>query len=95
MIVSTNVLQEGFDVPICEKVILFDSNWSIIEFVQSRGSARDIQNEFIVIGLEGEVDLYQKLMRSEIILKEILTYSIAKNVNHFLDFESLEKIVAS
>ena len=33
---STNVLQEGLDVPICEKVILFDAISSITEFVQSK-----------------------------------------------------------
>ena len=87
------MLQEGLDVPVCEKVILFDSKWSIIEFVQSRGRARDIQNEFIVIGLEGEADLYKKLLRSEIILEEILKNSIRNHTNRYLDYESLEKIV--
>jgi len=95
LIVSTNVLQEGLDVPVCEKVILFDSKWSIIEFVQSRGRARDIQNEFIVIGLEGEADLYRKLLRSEMILEEILKNSIRNHTNRYLDYESLEKIVRS
>ena len=33
LLVSTNVLQEGLDVPICEKVILFDAISSITEFL--------------------------------------------------------------
>jgi ERCC4-related helicase len=36
LLVSTNVLQEGLDVPVCEKVILFDIVWSLTEFVQSK-----------------------------------------------------------
>ena len=38
LLVATNVLQEGLDVPVCEKVIIFDIVWSLTEFVQSKVS---------------------------------------------------------
>ena len=49
LLVATSVLQEGLDVPICNKIILFDQTWSLTSFVQSRGRARSRESQYIVI----------------------------------------------
>lgn len=45
LLVATNVLQEGLDVPICDKVVLFDPLLSLTELIQSRGRARHQTSE--------------------------------------------------
>lgn len=65
LLVSTNVLQEGLDVSICDKVIMFDPLITMTEFVQSRGRARHKHSEFIVIGTSKQKDLYENLVESE------------------------------
>ena len=50
LLVSTNVLEEGLDVPVCNLVIRFDSAMTLRALVQSRGRAsRRPDSRFVVI----------------------------------------------
>lgn len=74
LLISTSVLQEGLDVPMCNKIILFDRTWSLTSFVQSRGRARHMDSEYIVICSDEEMDYYYKLIKSEMeVHQEILS----------------------
>ena len=48
LIVSTNVLEEGIDVPACNMVICYDSPETLISFVQRRGRARQSGSDYMV-----------------------------------------------
>ena len=55
LLISTSVLEEGLDVPICNLVIRFDSGMSLRALVQSRGRAsRRADSKFIVICVDSE-----------------------------------------
>ncbi|CAF0737858.1 unnamed protein product [Brachionus calyciflorus] len=75
LLVSTSVLQEGLDVQICDKVILFDPLWSLVQYVQSRGRARHKDSQFIVIDTLEQKKVYDKLIESEKICIHLI-YSI-------------------
>lgn len=40
MLVATNCIEEGVDVPSCNLVIRYDTNFNLTKIVQSRGRAR-------------------------------------------------------
>ena len=67
LLVATNVLQEGFDVPVCDKVILFDRLLTLTGFLQSKGRARHARSQFIVIcdALGNDRVAYERLVASE------------------------------
>lgn len=65
LLISTNVLQEGMDVPICNRVILFDQTWSLTSFIQSRGRARAMQSVYDLICSEEDKTKYEDLIRTE------------------------------
>jgi ERCC4-related helicase len=72
LLIATNVLQEGLDVPICNKIILFDRTWTLTEFVQSRGRARNVNSELVVIGDRGENEFYNNLIQMERTLNVVI-----------------------
>jgi superfamily II DNA/RNA helicase len=49
LMISTNVLEEGIDLPACHLVISFDSPDNITSFIQRRGRARQGVSEFVVM----------------------------------------------
>lgn len=83
LLVATNVLQEGLDVQICDRIILFDPLWSLTEYVQSRGRARHKSSQFIVIDSKKQKDFYCNLIELE---KELIRQidQISKQ-NEFID----------
>ncbi|KAL6052236.1 Dicer-like protein 1 [Balamuthia mandrillaris] len=48
VLISTSVVEEGFDVPSCDMVLIFDSLTSATALVQCRGRARRMHSRFIV-----------------------------------------------
>ncbi|KAI9715190.1 MAG: hypothetical protein M1828_001016 [Chrysothrix sp. TS-e1954] len=57
IIVSTNVLEEGIDVPACNVVICYDSPETLISFVQRRGRARQPGSDYLVFYPNGAFDV--------------------------------------
>ena len=49
LIVSTDVLEEGIDVPACNLIVCFDPPQNLISFVQRRGRARQHQSQYIIM----------------------------------------------
>lgn len=49
LIVCTNALQEGIDMPNCHIVICFDPPPNLVAFVQRRGRARKSQSKYIIL----------------------------------------------
>eukprot|EP00177_Eucheuma_denticulatum_P000175 GFKZ01000308.1.p1 GENE.GFKZ01000308.1~~GFKZ01000308.1.p1 ORF type:complete len:1667 (+),score=210.82 GFKZ01000308.1:718-5718(+) len=56
ILVATNVLEEGLDVPACRLVIAFDKVNSPASYVQGRGRARKRGARYISFVAEGDVD---------------------------------------
>lgn len=98
LLVATSVLQEGLDVPICNKVIIFDTLWSLTQFVQSRGRARHQNSEFIIIDYLKKKKFYENLIESEKILIDLVG-SITKEYsdNHLVQrqIDLIEKATKS
>lgn len=77
VIVTTAVLEEGIDLPVCSTVIRYDQPNNFREYVQSRGRARQQVSSFVLMceeakRLEDEQKL-NKLNDFEITLKKVLS----------------------
>jgi hypothetical protein len=62
-------------------VILFDQLWSMTEFVQSRGRARDRNSQLIIVSSQGERKAYETLIETEKKLIQLIQPMI-KNKSH-------------
>lgn len=81
LLVATSVLQEGLDVQICNKVIIFDTLWNLTQFVQSRGRARHHKSKFIIIDSLKNKKIYENLIENEQILINLVK-SIAQDCSN-------------
>jgi len=72
LLISTNVLQEGMDVPVCNRVILFDQSWSLTSFIQSRGRARAMDSVYNLICSKREKELYEALIKTETMMESTI-----------------------
>ncbi|KAK4238845.1 hypothetical protein C8A03DRAFT_33100 [Achaetomium macrosporum] len=71
-IFATSVAEEGLDIPDCNVVIRYDLNHTLIQYIQSRGRARQEGSVYIHMAEKGNVDHYRKLyenIQSEEILR--------------------------
>ena len=67
LLISTSVLEEGLDVPVCNLVIRFEGSANLRAFVQSRGRAsRRAGSEFVLICSEKEKHAFEELREKEI-----------------------------
>ena len=66
LLISTNVLEEGIDVPVCNLVIRFDSDLTLRSLVQGRGRAsRRADSKFVIICEEEETKKFRDVMAME------------------------------
>ncbi|KAJ5814097.1 ATP-dependent helicase dcl2-2 [Penicillium pulvis] len=66
LIITTNVMEEGIDIPACNTVISFDRPRSIRSFVQRRGRARQGKSTFIIFpDDEQDEEELKKLIEAE------------------------------
>ena len=75
LLVSTSVLEEGLDVPICNLVVRFEGAATLRALVQTRGRAsRRSDSKFVVICDEGEKHEAQDAILKEENMKEAIGY---------------------
>ncbi|KFY13215.1 hypothetical protein V492_03412 [Pseudogymnoascus sp. VKM F-4246] len=70
---ATSVAEEGLDIPDCNLVIRFDLYSTVIQYIQSRGRARQANSSyfhFVEVGNKEQEALVREVRRNENILKE-------------------------
>lgn len=65
LLVATNVLEEGLDIPECSLVILFDGIKSVTSLIQSRGRARRNNSKFFVFCSASGILRQQQIVENE------------------------------
>ena len=66
VVVATDILEEGIDVPKCNIVIMFDGIKTFRSYVQSRGRARMKGSEFIILShssnsINSRIDFFKEI----------------------------------
>jgi len=64
-IFATSVAEEGLDIPDCNVIIRYDLNNTLIQYIQSRGRARQQDSIFIHMAEKGNVDHARKLIQNK------------------------------
>ncbi|KAL2153195.1 hypothetical protein VTH82DRAFT_4350 [Thermothelomyces myriococcoides] len=64
-IFATSVAEEGLDIPDCNAIIRFDLNDTVIQYIQSRGRARQEGSIYIHMVEEGNREHYRKLVQNQ------------------------------
>lgn len=88
VLIATNVLEEGIDVPACNMVICFDPPKDLRSFIQRRGRARDRQSRLVLFIDRNDDDSLAKWASMEEQLKEIY----ADNMRELEEIKALEDI---
>ncbi|KAL0586251.1 hypothetical protein ABG067_004100 [Albugo candida] len=65
LLIATNVLEEGIDVPECSFVIRFDGVAGVKSLIQSRGRARCKYGSFMILCTQKEKEKQEKLLYTE------------------------------
>jgi len=60
LIVATQVLEEGLDVPSCNLIIRFDPPATVCSFIQSRGRARMQNSDYVLLVRRGDAEAISK-----------------------------------
>lgn len=78
MLISTSVTEEGFDIPGCNKVISFDTPFSMKAYIQIKGRARKKNSIYYIF--TSEVN-YEEMKDNMEIYEDTInaTYEIAIN----------------
>ena len=80
LLIATNVIQEGIDVPSCDCVIHFDIVDNVTQLVQSRGRARYKSSDFILICSEAQRDQCLEVFQKEVKTKRLVENYLLENV---------------
>ncbi|AQK64412.1 dicer-like 105 [Zea mays] len=73
LIIATQILEEGLDVPSCNLIIRFDQAATVRSFIQSRGRARMQHSDYVLLVRRGDVNALsktQKFLKSGQIMRE-------------------------
>ncbi|KAJ1294685.1 hypothetical protein BS78_01G164800 [Paspalum vaginatum] len=60
LIIATQILEEGLDVPSCNLVIRFDPPATVCSFIQSRGRARMQNSDYVLLVRRGDANALSK-----------------------------------
>ncbi|CAL4943021.1 unnamed protein product [Urochloa decumbens] len=63
LIVATQILEEGLDVPTCNLIIRFDPSATVCSFIQSRGRARMQNSDYVVLVRRGDAVALSKAQK--------------------------------
>ncbi|EGG13599.1 putative RNA helicase [Cavenderia fasciculata] len=89
VVVTTNVLEEGLDVPECNLVIRIDAPSTVTALIQSRGRARHRNSEFVAIIKTIEGHSYRRFLMHEQLLQETIEFLrtgvIPESLSHSID----------
>ena len=80
LIVTTSVLEEGFDVPQCDLVVAFTGPQSLISFIQMRGRARNQDSVFVILDAEEQRTRTKDVQNQEKVMRKVLE---AHQKSHF------------
>jgi ERCC4-related helicase len=71
LLITTNALEEGIDIPACNAVISFDRPSNIRSFIQRRGRARQPKSSFVIFvdGKQAEKKLRKEIENEEWLAK--------------------------
>ncbi|KAL3873454.1 hypothetical protein ACJMK2_036569 [Sinanodonta woodiana] len=72
LLVSTNAVQEGIDIPKCNLIILFDPPKDYRSYSQSKGRARARDAEFLMLVEEEHIDEFQENLKMYKGLEQVL-----------------------
>lgn len=89
LLVSTDVLEEGIDVPSCHLVICFDKPKNLKSFIQKRGRARRKESKYFV--LLSEADDVQRHSHQWHELEEKMTQAYMDNLRTVKSAEDYER----
>lgn len=87
ILVCTSVLEEGLDVPVCDLVVGFMTDSSLIKFIQRRGRARKIGSTMSVVLTHEELEVVERVQNQERIMHSVLLSSSAPSTKarHIID----------
>eukprot|EP00667_Euglena_gracilis_P000790 EG_transcript_789 len=69
---ATNVAEEGLDVPACNLVVRYDVSFSLTSMIQSRGRARKLGGQFVVLLPARDEGKYDELVAAEENMKTVV-----------------------
>lgn len=78
VLVATNVIEEGIDVPSCNMVIRFSKPNNFCSFIQSKGRARSNASHYYLIVEEGEVDVFDTELNNFLEIENVTFYAKLK-----------------
>ena len=81
LIVTSPVLEEGFDVPPCDLVVAFTAPQSLISFIQMRGRTRNQDSVFVILEAEEKRRGTKDVQNQENVMRKVLE---AQQKSHFL-----------
>lgn len=88
VLVSSNVLEEGVDIPKCTLVVKFDKAEEYRSYIQSKGRARHRSSLYVTIVEKAHLgkfrDKYEEFQQIENLLNEVGTHLCIGNIGNYL-----------
>ncbi|EPZ36819.1 P-loop containing nucleoside triphosphate hydrolase domain-containing protein [Rozella allomycis CSF55] len=92
LLLATDILEEGIDVPECNVVIRYDLSKTVKSFIQSRGRARKENSKFIV--LTESIEQTKKLLQDEKEMLRAICERTMEDVEERKDDSSLRRLMS-